>query len=113
MGKYEEKLSEVVNAPGFKRLFHGECKKCGKQIWSVGEEIDVEQGVIKALFICNCGAKYKQTVYSRENPKKGYRYTQGLVTDTTIQGKKRRIIQTLDSMYLVTPEGIKVKKKKK
>lgn len=48
MGQYEERLSKVVNEPGFKRLFYGECKNCGKNIWSVREQIDVDKGVIKA-----------------------------------------------------------------
>lgn len=109
MGKYEERLKKVVEEPGFKRLFHGTCKDCGEKIWSVGEQIDVEKGVIKAMFLCNCGAKYKQTVYSRES-KGGYRYMQGLVTDVTIKGKRYRVIRTYKGLYLVTKGGVKVRK---
>ncbi len=112
MGRYEKKLKEVVDEPGFKRLFYGTCKDCGKKIWSIGEQIDVENGKIKALFLCNCGAKFKQTVYDR-NHKGGYRYCQGLVTDMSIKGKKRRVINSKDGVYLVTPEGVKVKRHKK
>ena len=109
MGQYEKRLNKVVSEPGFKRLFYGECKNCGKNIWSVGETIDIESGTIKAMFICNCGAKYKQTVYSRES-KGGYKYQQGLVTDVTLKGKKYRVIRTLKALYFCTEDGIKVKK---
>lgn len=112
MGQYEERLSKVVNEPGFKRLFYGICRDCGKKIWSVGEQIDVDKGVIKALFICNCGAKFKKTVYTR-NEKGGYRYMQGLVTDVTINGKKQRVIKAYKGIYKVTPNGVKVKLNKK
>lgn len=112
MGVYEERLSKVVNEPGFKRLFYGECKHCGKKIWSIGEQIDIESGTIKALFVCNCGAKFRRVVYSREH-KGGYRYPQGLVTDITIKGKLHRIIRAQSGLYMVSPEGIKVKKAKK
>lgn len=112
MGQYEDRLSKVVNEPGFKRLFYGECKNCGKKIWSVGEQIDVEKGVIKALFLCNCGAKFKRIVYTRDE-KGGYKYPQGLVTDVTINGKKQRVIKSHKGLFKVTPEGIKVKPNKK
>lgn len=109
---YEERLKKVVEEKGFKRLFYGTCKDCGAKIWSIGEQIDVEKGVIKALFVCNCGAKYKQTVYSR-GKKGGYRCSQGLVVDMDINGKSRRVIQGYDGIYLVTENGIKCKKRKK
>lgn len=111
MGEYEKRLYKVVNSPGFKRLFLGECKNCGKKIWSIGEEIDVDKGTIKAKFLCNCGAKYKKTMYSREH-KHGYACQQGLVSDMMIKGKSYRVIHSLSGIYLVTPKGIKVKKKK-
>ena len=112
MGRYEKKLKEVVEEPGFKRLFYGTCKDCGKKIWSIGEQIDVDKGTIKALFMCNCGAKFKQTVYTRGR-KGGYRYIQGLVTDYSNRGKKYRVIRSIKGMYLVTDNGVKVKKFKK
>lgn len=108
MGKYEERLKKVVEEPGFKRLFHGTCKNCGKKIWSVDETIDIDNGTIKACFMCNCGAKYKQVVYTREK-KGGYRYEQGLVTDMKIKGKNVRIIRAGSGIYRVTSEGVKRK----
>ena len=109
MGRYEERLKKVVDETGFKRLFHGKCKNCGERIWSVGEQIDIDTGTIKAMFICNCGAKYKQVVYSREK-KGGYKYEQGLVTDMKIKGKSVRIIRAQSGLYRVTANGVKVKK---
>lgn len=109
MGEYEKRLKKVVEQPGFKRLFYGKCKDCGKEIWSIGEQINVDKGTIKALFVCNCGARYKQTVYSRES-RGGYKYMQGLVTDVTLKGKPYRVIRAYKGLYLVTDKGIKVKK---
>lgn len=109
MGKYEKKLYDTVNKDGFIRLFHAKCKECGKPIWSVGEQIDIDTGTIKALFLCNCGAKYKKVVYDREH-KGGYRYQQGLVDDMTVKGKKVRAIKTYHEIYLPTPEKVLVKK---
>ena len=109
MGKYEERLKKVVEEPGFKMLFHGKCKNCGARIWSIDEQIDIESGTIKAMFLCNCGAKYKQVVYTREK-KGGYKYEQGLVTDMKIKGKNTRIIRARSGLYMVTSTGVKVKK---
>lgn len=112
MGIYEETLKKVVEEPGFRRLFLGTCKDCGKKIWSVDEFIDPDKGVIKARFLCNCGTKFQQTVYDREK-KGGYRYQQGLVSDMVINGKSRRVIRGNGATYIVTNKGIKCKKDRK
>lgn len=111
MGVYEKRLYATVNKPGFCRLFLGECKECGTKIWSVGEDIDLETGRIKARFLCNCGAKYKQTVYSRGH-NSTYRYQQGIVDDMTMKGKKCRIIRTLNYIYFPTGEKVLRKPRK-
>lgn len=112
MGIYEKTLRKVVEDPGFKRLFLGTCKDCGKEIWSIDEFIDPDKGVIKARFLCNCGAKFQQTVYCRDK-KGGYRYQQGLVTDATVKGKPCRVIRGNHATYIVTDDGIKCKKDRK
>lgn len=111
MGVYEKRLYDTVSKPGFKRLFYGKCKECGARIWSIDEDIDIETGRIKAKFICNCGAKFRQTVYSRGH-QTTYRYQQGIVDDMVIKGKKRRIIRTLDGIYFPTGEKILKKPRK-
>lgn len=105
MGRYEKELYKTVSTPGFKRLFLGECKGCGKRIWSIDEDIDTETGKIKAKFICNCGEKYRQTVYSRGKGKT-YRYEQGVVDDILFKGKKVSVIRTLHYLYLPTGEKV-------
>ena len=112
MGIYEERLKKVVDEPGFRRLFLGKCKNCGKEIWSIDEFIDTEKGVIKARFLCNCGARFQQTVYDREH-KGGYRYQQGLVSDMMVNGKSRRVIRGNGITYIVTKDGIKCKRDRK
>ncbi len=112
MGVYEERLKSFVDEEGFKRTFYGPCKNCGKMIWSVGEEIDVDAGKIKALFLCNCGAKFKRTVYAR-GTKGGYKCIQGIVTDIKLKGKPYRAIDSVRGIYIVTDKGIKVKRTKK
>lgn len=111
MGVYEKRLKESVSEEGFKRLFYSPCRNCGKMIWSIDEEIDVEAGKIKALFLCNCGAKFKRTVYSRES-KGGYKCIQGIVQDVTIKGVNHRVISSVRGTFLVTDKGIRVKRTK-
>lgn len=111
MGVYEKRLYDTVSKPGFKRFFYGKCKECGARIWSIDEDIDLETGKIKAKFVCNCGAKFRQTVYSRGH-KSTYRYEQGIVDDMTVKGKKCRVIRTLNYLYLPTGEKVLRKARK-
>ena len=63
----------------FVRTFYGKCKKCGVRIWSVGEDVAEDKNgnpCIKARFVCDCGAKYKEVVFKRNSKK--YKYPQAL-----------------------------------
>ena len=75
MNGYTKALHHYINSKTFVRCFYGVCPDCGARIWSIDE--DVENNKIKAKFICSCGKKYREVVYS---PKlKKYKYQQGLV----------------------------------
>ena len=112
MGKngYTQRLYQFVNRKGFVRCFYGTCPQCGKHIFSVGDDV-VDNNKIRAKFVCECGKKYKETVYSAEM--KRYKYPQALVYP--YKDKKRGNVNTLklyNRIYLITPTKIMSKEVK-
>lgn len=110
MSEYTKRLHRLVSGHGFLRCFYGECPRCGKRVFSIGEDV-VDFNSIKAKFICDCGKKWKETVYSAELGK--YKYPQALAE--TYSDPKRgdlRVLKMLDKIYLVTPDKIKSKEVK-
>lgn len=97
-------LNEIVNDKRkFVRCFYGVCPKCGKRIFSIDDN-SVENKIV-AKFICDCGKKWKETVYSSK--KKEYKYPQMLVEE--YKDKKRgriRVLKRLNEVWLVTPDKI-------
>ena len=89
MSEYTKELNKFLNSYHFVRCFYGKCPECGKRIFSIGD--DVVGNKIKAKFICECGKKYKETVYSAERNK--YKYPQALAE--TIRDKKLGQIKVL------------------
>ena len=111
MGKngYTQRLYQFVNGKTFVRCFYGTCPQCGKHIFSIGDTVDGDK--IKAKFVCECGKKYKETVYSAEM--KRYKYPQALVYP--YHDKKRGNVNTLklyNRIYLITPTKIMSKEVK-
>lgn len=108
MGIYEESLLEYMNSSAFIRVFHGKCPECGAVIWNVGEEYDLKKQCIKAKFICNCGKKSIQTVFSKEKGYK-YRYPQGVVEQLKPSKDSIKVIKQTNAIYKVTSNGVKKK----
>lgn len=110
VNKYTETLYALINKPDPPyRLFYGTCPDCKKKLWSIHEEVNEENGTIKAGFFCpDCKKKFKQVVYKR-NSKKGYRYEQGIVEDYTRGKKVYRVIRTYRALYIVLPDKILLK----
>lgn len=111
MSEYTKRLYKFINKQGFVRTFYGECPQCGKHVFSIGDEV-VENSAIKAKFVCSCGKKWKETVYSREMKK--YKYQQTIPED--YQDPKRgrvKVLKVGNRMFLVTPEKIMSKEIKR
>lgn len=107
MSDYYNKLSKLVNSGGFVRVFYGRCPKCEKNIFSIGEEYDDTTQKIKAMFICPCGYKYKETMVQFDQKLNGgYKYPQGLVEDIKVKGKVKHVIKCQNKYFMVTPEKI-------
>lgn len=111
MSEYTMRLHALINDEHkFVRCFYGICPECGKHIFSVGEKVVEDK--IKARFICSCGKKWQETVYSKDT--KSYKYPQALVE--TYRDKKRgnvKVLKRLNRIWLVTPEKIFTKEVKK
>ena len=104
MSEYTKRLHKFINGYEFVRCFYGECPDCGKHVFSIGD--DAIGSKIKAKFICDCGKKWIETVYSAERNK--YKYPQALCKE--IYDKKLGDIKVLEFKgrhYLVTPEKIR------
>ena len=111
MSEYTRKLHSFINGYSFVRCFYGKCPECGKHVFSVGDDV-IDYSSIKAKFICSCGKKWKETVYSSKMSR--YKYRQALVED--YRDKKLGIVKVLrldNRIFLVTPEKIKSKEVKK
>ena len=105
MSEYTKRLSKLINGYEFVRCFYGECPICEKHVFSIGEDVTDNNTKIKAKFVCECGKKWKETVYSRESKK--YKYRQALVEE--YHDRKKGTIKVLKlgkRIYLVTPEKI-------
>lgn len=111
MSEYTKRLHKLINDYGFVRCFYGECPRCGKHVFSVGDDV-VDYSSIKAKFICDCGKKWKETVYSPEMKK--YKYMQALA-ETYHDPKKGdlKVLKLGNRIYLVTPDKIKSKEVKR
>lgn len=104
MSEYTRALHKFLNGYSFVRCFYGKCPICGKRIFSIGD--DVVEDKIKAKFVCECGKKYKETVYSSNMNK--YKYPQVLAE--TIKDKKFGEIKVLKfrgKYYLVQRDKIR------
>lgn len=108
MSEYTKVLYDKVNGNGFFRSFYGECPECEKKLFSVDDNPKGDR--IVAKFICpKCNRKYKETVYSADLKK--YKYMQSIVYD--YKDLKKGLVKVLkikDSMFLVTPTKILVKR---
>lgn len=105
MSEYTKRLHRFVNSKAFVRSFYGKCPNCGKSVFSIGDEVTKDCTAIKAKFVCTCGEKWKETVYSRDRKK--YKYRQALVKD--YHDPKKGDIKVLDMgkrLFLVTPDKI-------
>lgn len=103
MSEYTRALHKFLNGYSFVRCFYGKCPICSKRIFSIGD--DVVEDKIKAKFVCECGKKYKETVYSSNMNK--YKYPQALAE--TIKDKKFGEIKVLKfrgKYYLVQRDKI-------
>lgn len=104
MKSYNELLYDVVNGGNFVRSFYGVCPECGRRIWSVGEKHN-EGLSIQALFKCDCGKKYKETVYKKGCKK--YKYPQAIAKD--IPTKKYGVVKGFElanAKYIILPEKV-------
>ena len=111
MNEYTRRLYKFINGFEFVRSFYGECPHCGKHVFSIGDDV-VDNSAIKAKFICPCGKKWKETVYSRDMKK--YKYPQAMVED--YRDPKRGTVKVLKlshRMFLVTPDKIMSKEIKR
>lgn len=106
MSEYTEKLYEIVNGYEFVRCFHAKCPECGEKVFSIDENIVGNK--LKAKFICDCGKKWCETVYSPRLKK--YKHQQALVEEIRDQKYGRiKVLKTVDRYYLVTPDKIRSK----
>ena len=106
MGVYEKRLYKRVNENSFVRCFLSTCPNCEKQLWSLKEEFDTENGVIKAMFICNCGKKFKKIALDRDK-KAGYKLPQSLVKELKTQKYgTQKVLTHKKKQYLVLPDKI-------
>lgn len=104
MSRYTKALYNFLNGGNFVRCFYGKCPECGKRIFSIGD--DAVGDKIKAKFVCECGKKYRETVYSKELSK--YKYPQAL--PEVIKDKKFGEITVLkfkDRYFLVEKDKIR------
>lgn len=111
MSEYTKRLHKFVNGHEFVRCFYGKCPDCGEQVFSVGD--DVVGDKIKAKFICPCGKKWKETVYS---PKMGrYKYPQALVEKyySKKEEKNLNVLKLFNTIFIITPKSIKSKEVKR
>ena len=104
MSPYTKRLHKLVNDPHkFVRCFYGKCPECGQRVFSIGEQ--VENSKIRAKFMCNCGKKWIETVYSKDMKK--YKYPQALVEEYRDTKRGRiKVLKDNKRIWLVTPEKI-------
>lgn len=115
MGQYESKLNKYVHskgAKGFIRLFKNACPNCGEEIFNVNEKVEADK--IVGYFLCNCGKKFKEVMYSKELKK--YKCPQGMVKNYKRKGQEcRGVDMTLQfgKIYIITDKKVIVVNKKK
>ena len=111
MSEYTQRLYSFINKQGFVRTFYGECPTCEKYVFSIGDDV-VNNTAIKAKFICSCGRKWKETVYSRE--KKKYKYRQAIPENyRDPKYGEVKVLRLDNKIFLVTPDKIMSKEVKK
>lgn len=107
MSIYTESLYKFINGKIFVRCFYGKCPECGKHIFSIGDDV-IKNYAIKAKFMCECGKKWKETVYSRRL--KHYKYNQAVVIKYKDSKDTINVLKLNDIIFKVTPEKIKPEK---
>lgn len=107
--RYVTALYKFLNSGKFIRSFKGKCPECGAELWSVGD--DVVDNRIKAKFICDCGKKYKEVVYSPKMKK--YKYTQAVGVDFDTSKGVVKVLKHFDDYYRPVPAKGKVLVKRK
>lgn len=112
MSEYTQRLHKFINQGTFVRCFYGECPTCGKHVFSIGDDVTADYTAVKAKFICSCGRKWKETVYSREMHK--YRYRQAL-PESYLDPKRGsvNVLRLGNRIFLVTPDKIMSKEVKR
>lgn len=103
---YLKNLCNFINKDRFIRCFYGKCPECEKRIFSVGD--DVINNKIRAKFVCSCGKKYKETVYS---PDMGhYKYQQALAEEIyDAKFGNIKVLKFKGKYLFITPEKIRIK----
>lgn len=111
MSEYTRRLHKFVNGYEFVRCFYGVCPNCNERVFSIGDDV-IDFSSIKAKFICDCGKKWKETVYSPELGK--YKYPQALL-DSYYDKKlgEIKVLKLKNRVYYVTPNKIRSKEVKK
>ena len=107
MSEYTKRLHKFVNGDRFVRTFYGECPSCGKRVFSVGDDAVPLDGstVIKAKFMCPCGKKWKEIVYSKDLKK--YKYRQTLPEDyKDPKFGKVKVLRLGNRLFLILPDKI-------
>lgn len=111
MSDYTRRLHKFINGFEFVRCFYGKCPVCGKRVFSIGDDV-VNFEYIKAKFICDCGKKWKETVYSSDLGK--YKYPQALVEKYYDNHRGEvNVLRLMNKIYLVTPDKIMSKEVKR
>ena len=111
MSDYTRRLHKFINGFEFVRCFYGKCPVCGKRVFSIGDDV-VNFEYIKAKFICDCGKKWKETVYSSDLGK--YKYHQALVEKYYDNHRGEvNVLRLMNKIYLVTPDKIMSKEVKR
>lgn len=107
MSDYTKRLYKFINGKIFVRCFYGKCPECGKHIFSIGDDV-VDNSKIKAKFICDCGKKWKEIVYSKKY--KHYKYRQAIVIQYKDDKKIMNVLKLNDVVFKVTENSIKSEK---
>ena len=106
MSEYTKRLHNFINGYEFVRSFYGVCPECGKHVFSIGDDVADNNSSIKARFVCECGKKWREVVYSPEL--KRYKYPQALVDEyyDKKKGKTVKVLKLHNKIYLPTSKKV-------
>lgn len=106
MSEYTKRLHDFINGYEFVRSFYGVCPDCGKRVFSIGDDVGDDQCSIKAKFVCECGKKWRETVYSQDIGH--YKYQQALVQDyyDRKRDKTLKVLKLGNKIYLPTSKKV-------